>query len=153
MKNYLEKYFPVYFTLKEKPHIVSICEYETSNINDKGALEVGVGGFWSDAFRWLTIDGFHYYFPGLIRNSLVDLDSSLCVIEQNWADLVESDDYRKTFSIDEKWNGFSLLQLEYFEYLPDLSIVPADGLNKRDRFRFYHLPETDIPMNVSDERT
>lgn len=113
MKNYLEKYFPVHFTLKEKPHIVSICEYETSNINDKGALEVGVGGFWSDAFRWLTIDGFHYYFPGLIRNSLVDLDSSLCVIEQNWADLVESDDYRKTFSIDEKWNGFSLLQLEY----------------------------------------
>jgi len=113
MKNYLEKYFPIRFRLKERPRIVSIYEYETSNINDKGALEVGVGGFWGDAFRWLTIDGFHYYFPGLIRNSLIDLDSSLCVIEQNWADLVERDDYRKIFSIDEKWNGFSLLQLEY----------------------------------------
>ena len=45
MKNYLEKYFPIRFRLKERPRIVSICEYETSNINDKGALEVGVGGF------------------------------------------------------------------------------------------------------------
>ena len=113
MKNYLEEYFPILFPLKEKPHIASMCEYETSNINDKGALEVEVGGFWRDAFRWLTIDGFHYYFPGLIRNTLVDLDSSLCVIEQNWADLVESNEYRKIFSIDEKWNGFSLSQLEY----------------------------------------
>ena len=112
MKEYLIKHLGVFPFIK-KPLVVSSCEYETSYINEKMAEDILPGVFLRDEFRWLTPEGFHYYFPALIRNSLENLSATLCPIEQNWADFVEADAYRKIFKIDEKWNGFSLLQLRY----------------------------------------
>ena len=94
MKNYLSQWRDI-FPQKEKPQIISTYVYETESINKKSVDEIDPRDFLRDEFRWLTIEGFHYYFPALIRCSLEDLEACLCKTGQIFPRTTDIEKYFK----------------------------------------------------------
>lgn len=113
LKEFLQARHLDVFPNTKMPDVVAVDEYEVDRLLRKKEEDILPTDFAGDAFRWLTVEGFLYYLPIFIRCTFVNLEDSLCTIEQNWSDLAESGEYRKVFQIDEKWKSLFHQQRSY----------------------------------------